>query len=64
MTTTHEQRISDLESDVHRIGRGLDRFAGTSEHLTGAVGELSQGQREHSELLRAILGLLGDEQPT
>jgi chromosome segregation ATPase len=84
MTATHEQRITDLESETFRVGHRLDRLAGATEHLTVAVGELSQGQRglaldvtemrrelgevreavsrierEHGELLRAILERLG-----
>jgi chromosome segregation ATPase len=45
MTATQEQRISDLESATFRIGHRLDRLAATTEHLTDAVGDLSQGQR-------------------
>jgi chromosome segregation ATPase len=45
VTTTQEQRITDLEADVHRTGHRLDRFKGAIEHLTNAVGDLSQSQR-------------------
>jgi chromosome segregation ATPase len=45
VTSTQEQRITDLESDVHRIGHRLDRFSGAVEHLTNAAGDLSQSQR-------------------
>src|SRR5262249_51824720 len=64
MSTTHEQRITDLESDVHRIEHRLDRFAGAAEHLTNAVGDLSQGQRALSldvrEIHQAVTNLRGD----
>lgn len=87
MTVTHERRITDLEAASYRLARRMDdtdsRHAETSEHLTNAVGDLSQGQpslafdlgearrelgevratverieREHAELLRAILARL------
>jgi len=45
VTRTHEQRITDLESDGYRTGHRLDRFSAGIKHLTNAVGDLSQGQR-------------------
>jgi len=87
MTATHERRITDLEAGNYRLSRGMDdiesRHAEAIQHLTNAVGDLSQGQRslafdmgevrrelgdvratvdrierEHGELLRAILARL------
>jgi hypothetical protein len=98
MTATHERRITDLEAASYRLSRRMDdtesRHAEAIEHLTSAVGDLSQGQRaltfdlgevrreldevrrevgevratvgrverEHGELLRAILARL--QQPS
>ena len=49
MTATHERRITDLEAATYRLSRRVDdtesRHAEAIEHLTSAVGDLSQGQR-------------------
>lgn len=42
MTTPLEQRVARLEADLYRPDSGLHASV---QHLTGAIGELSQQQR-------------------
>ena len=61
MTATHEQRITDLESETFRIGHRFDRLTGGIEHLTNGVGDLSQEQRALAFDVREIKGTLTDQ---
>lgn len=65
MTATTHQRLTDLESDVLRLGHRVDtvhsEITDRLDHLTGAIGELSQGQRalrsEMGELAGTVAGI-------
>jgi hypothetical protein len=66
-TATVEQRLTRLESDVQRLGHQsaetdsavrqiAERTEGAIEHLSSAVGDLSQGQRGLAHDLAALTG--------